>query len=274
MPADITWSLSGVDTVRWNVQAGSLWRPPVTVRRSVLTVPGRHGSLPTARPPVFEEPTVTLELLCLGAMASLEAAVNEAQALLSAPGLVLGRSSGGVVTSAPAALVSISPGDFFADRAARVTAMLAVPGVFLRGASADSASAVVPATVALPALAAGTAPVGDAVLRVKGPFSALDATDPVSGTGISWSGAALNATTYLYIDLATLTARTSTSSAAWETGGADVSGGLSYPAAGPLQIWPRMAAADPAVRSASLVVTATGADATTALVVRAAPAYL
>lgn len=273
--ADITWLLSSVDTKRWNVQAGSLWRPPVAVRRSVLSIPGRHGSVASTRPPVFDEPVVALELRCKGVMSTLEAAVNEVQALLSAPGLTLGRSSGGLVTSAPVELVSISPSQFVADTFADVSVQLAVPGVFLRSASVDSTPEVVTTgeVVSLPGLAVGTGPVGDAVLRIRGAATSVSVVDVVSGTGISWTGTLL-ATEYLYLHPATATATRSTSSTAWDWTVTDVSGGLSYPAPGLLQIWPRMTAADPAAKSARVTVTGTGFDGTTALTVRAQPAYL
>lgn len=275
MPADITWSLSGVDTVRWNVQAGSLWRPPVAVRRSVLSIPGRHGSVASTRPPVFDEPVVSLELRCKGVMSSLEAAYNELQALLTAPGLVLGRTSGGITTSAPVELASISPGQFIADVLADMSVQLAVPGVFFRGASVDSPLELVTSgeVVTLAGLSAGTAPVGDEVLRIRGGGTSVSVVDNVSGTGVSWSGTALG-TNYVFIDMATLTARRSASGTDWTSGGTSESGGLSYPAPGPLQIWPRMAAADPAVRAAQVTVTGVGFDGTTSLTVRAAPAYL
>ena len=275
MSADITWTLAGIDTRRWNVQAGSLWRPPVAVRRSVLTVPGRHGVVRTPRPPVFEEPIVSLEMRCKGAMSSLEAVYNELQSLLTAPGLVLGRSSGGVTTSAPVEFVTASPGQFLADVLADMSVQLAVPGVFFRAASVDSTAEIVTTgeAVSLPGLAVGTGPVGDAALRIRGAATSVSVVDVVSATGISWTGALLG-TEYLYLHPASATARRSTSATAWTTGGDDVSGGLSYPAPGLLQIWPRMAAADPAVRSARVTVTGAGFDATTALTVRAQPAYL
>lgn len=273
--ADITWLLSGVDTKRWSIQAGSLWRPPVAVRRSVLTVPNRHGTVRTSRPPVFEEPVVSLEMRCKGVMSSLEAAYNELQSLLTAPGLVLGRSSGGITTSAPVEFVTASPGQFIADTIADISVQLAVPGVFLRTTSVDSTPEVVTTgeVVSLPGLAAGTAPVGDAVLRFRGAATSVSIVDVVSGTGISWTGTLTNSQ-FLFLHPATATARRSSSSADWASGGTDVSGGLSYPAPGLLQIWPRMAAADPAVRAASVTVTGAGFDANTALTVRAQPAYL
>lgn len=272
--ADITWLLSGVDTKRWNVQAGSLWRPPVAARRSVLTVPNRHGTVRTTRPPVFEEPVVSLELRCKGVMSSLEATYNELQSLLTAPGLVLGRSSGGITSSAPVEFVTGSPGQFIADTIADISVQLAVPGVFFRTASVDSTPEVVTAgeVVSLPGMAVGTGPVGDAVLRFRGAATSVSIVDVVSGTGISWTGA-LTGSQFLFLHPATASARIATASD-WASGGTDASGGLSYPAPGLLQIWPRMAVADPAVRAASVTVTGAGFDGTTTLTVRAAPAYL
>jgi len=274
--ADITWLLSGVDTRRWRVQAGSMWRPPVGVRLAQIDIPGRHGTVATGLP-VFDTPTVNLELLCKATtQAALESASLELIGLLAAPGLLLGRSSGGIVTDAPARFVSMSPGEFLGDTYARFSVILDVPTVFFRSASVDSTPEVVTSgeVVSLAGLAVGNAPVGDAVLRVRGAGTAVTVIDVVSGTGISWSGTALAGTDYLFLHTSTLTARRSTSSSAWASGGTDVSGGVSYPAAGPLQLWPRMTALDPAARTCSVTVTGSAFDATTALTVRARPAYL
>ena len=274
MSADITWTLAGIDTRRWLIQAGSLWRPAVAVRRSVLTIPGRHGVARTPRPPVFEEPVVSLEMRCKGVMSSLEAAYNELQSLLTAPGLVLGRTSGGITTSAPVEFVTANPGQFIADTLADISVQLAVPGVFLRSASVDSTPEVVTTgeVVTLAALGAGTAPVSDAVLRFRGAATSVSIVDVTSGTGISWTGTLSNSQ-FLFLHPATASARIGTASD-WASGGTDASGGLSYPAPGLLQIWPRMLAADPAARAARVTVTGAGFDANTTLTVRAQPAYL
>lgn len=273
--ADIGWTLSGIDGERWRIQAGSLWRPPVTVRRNVLTVPARSGTVPTGAPPVFDEPTMTLELLCEGAMVNLEAAANELTGLLAMPGLTLGRYSGGLATSAPAELVSISPGEFVVDSGAFLTAALAIPSVFLRGATADTAPVVVtsPSTVTLATLAGSTAPITDAVLRLTGPATSVTAVDVVTGTGIAWTGV-LTAGQYLFLDVRTLTGRISSSATDWSAGGTDVSGQLDYPGPGPLQAWPRMEGVNPADRRVKLTVTGAGFTGATALAVRAAPSYL
>ncbi|MDF2805469.1 MAG: hypothetical protein K0S43_415 [Cellulosimicrobium sp.] len=277
MVDEITWSLSGVDTIRWGLQSVSMWRPPVGVRRRSFEVPGRHGVIPVGLP-VFDEPTVSLTMWCHATTQdALEVATMELVALLTAPGLTLGRTSGDVVASAPAQLVSVTPDEFTTGAEATFEVVLAVPGVFLR-AEAVTGPDVALATpggqdVPVAALAAATGPTTDAVLRVTGPATSVAFVDVVSGTGLSWAGA-LTAGQYLFLDAGALTARRSSSDADWASGGTAVSGALDTPAAGALQLWPRMAAADPAVRAVTVRASGTGWGAGTALAVRAAPAYL
>lgn len=211
MSVDITWLLSGVDARRWKIQRGSMWRPPVSVRGTSIQVPGRHGSIAPGLP-VFEAPTVSLEMLLVGDQVSLEEAQAELVGLLSAPGLVLGRSSGGVVTEGGARLLSLSPSGFAAGRSARFEVLLTVPSVFLRGAEVDSVLA--PGTGPVPGLTGSTAPVGDALLRIQGPQNPV-VTDVVSGTGISWEGT-LDDAWYLYVDLTTMQAWISQDVDAWD----------------------------------------------------------
>lgn len=269
------WSLSGVDTARWSIRSGSTWRAPVQVRTQSLEIPGQHGTVPIGLP-VFEVPQVSLDLKCgLGTQATVESISNELLGLLGAPGLTLGRDSGGVVTSAVPRLLAVSLGEFIWNNSARFTALLDVPGVFFRAASADSTPTVVVdgTTYTIATLAAGTAPVTDGVLRFLGPLTAVTVLDPVSGTSVTWTGS-LTGGNYLFLHPATMVARTSATSTLWASGGTDVSGGMSRAPSGSLQIWPRMVAADPAVRSSRLTVTGTGFTGATALTVRAQPAYL
>ncbi|WP_159794447.1 hypothetical protein [Puerhibacterium puerhi] len=274
MPADITWLLSGVDANRWFIQKGTLWRPPVSVRAATIDVPGRHGVIAPGLP-VFDEPQLNLKLQPVGPQTSLEEAQAELVALLAAPGLTVTRRSAGAAASAPARLVSLSPDDFRPGQTAAFSVALAIPGVFLRGPVASSPATVVASgdTVEIAHLGVSTGPVADAIVRVTGPATTVAVTDVVSGTGLSWAGAALTAGRYLYLDAGTLRAWWSASSSAW-TGGTDVTSGLDYPAAGPLQIWPRMQGTDPADRRARLRVSGSGLSTATALMVRGAPAYL
>lgn len=212
MPADLTWSLSGVDARRWRIQASSSGRAPVSMRSTRLVVPGRHGSIAPGLP-VYDEPTITLVLQPLGDQAALEEAQAELLGLLSAPGLTVTRSSGGVTASAPARLEKVEPQVFVAGVLTRMAVTISVPSVFLRGAEMDSTLTV---SGAVPGLTGSTAPVGDAVLRVRGP-NAFTMTDVVSGTGISWVGA-LDDSWYLFVDAASMRSWLSSSGGAWSGG--------------------------------------------------------
>ncbi|MGW6229339.1 hypothetical protein ACWFQT_19725, partial [Cellulosimicrobium cellulans] len=209
---DVTWSLSGVDSIRWGLQSVSMWRPPVTVRRTSLEVPGRHGAI-SAGLPVFEEPTVSLTMWLHGSTQDdIEDATLELVGLLTAPGLTLSRTSGNLVTSAPAVLVSVTPDEFTTAREATFEVVLAIPSALLRAPAADSALA---ASGAVLGLTGSTGPVGDAVLRVKDPND-FELTDVVSGTGVSWSGTLPG--WHLFIDTATLRAWLSQDPGAWAGG--------------------------------------------------------
>lgn len=89
----------------------------------------------------------------------------------------------------------------------------------------------------LPALAGGSAPITDAIIRFKGPFNGVvAASDPASGAGLSWSGT-LTATQYVFLNADTLKAHISTSATSWNTG-TDATSGLDYPPPGPLVLTP------------------------------------
>lgn len=209
---DVTWSLSGVDSIRWGLQSVSMWRPPVTVRRTSLAVPGRHGAI-SAGLPVFEEPTVSLTMWLHGSTQDdIEDAALELVGLLTAPGLTLSRTSGNLVTSAPASLVSVTPDEFTTAAEATFEVVLAIPSALLR---ADVVDSTLTAPGAVPGLTGSTGPVGDAVLRVKDPDD-FELTDVVSGTGISWSGTLPG--WLLFIDTATLRAWLSQDPNAWAGG--------------------------------------------------------
>ncbi|MFD6176706.1 MULTISPECIES: SGNH/GDSL hydrolase family protein [unclassified Isoptericola] len=207
---EVTWGLSGVDSLRWGLQAVSMWRPPVTTRRTTLEVPGRHGVI-SAGLPVFDEPTVTLTMWLHGSTQDdIENATLELYGLLGAPGLILSRTSGGLVTSAPAVLVSVAPDEFTTAAEATFEVVLAVPGVFLRGTESDTTITVFGRSVSV--LAGSTAPVGDAVLRIDDPDNPV-VTDVVSGTGISWTGSMPG--WYLFVDAGAMRAWLSQDADAW-----------------------------------------------------------
>ena len=268
------WLIRGVaQGAGWKLERGSLWRPPISVRRNTLTAPQRHGAVAVGLP-VFDEPVLSLDFfIAKSGQAAVEAAVNDLIALLAGPSLIVTRVSGGLSLAAAAALVALNPDTLYYGKGAKARATLAVPGVFFRPAVATLDPGASNFTdFNFSALAAGNAPVPDAIARWTGPGTAANVSDTISGTGLSWSGSAVAAGSYLYLDAANLQAWVSTSASQWTKGGTDVSGGLSYPVAGPLQVWPMMSASDPAVRTTK--VTVTGSGGWTGFALRAAASYL
>ena len=265
--ADLSWHIDGANLTGWRIQAASVWRAPVSTRRSVITSPGRHG-VKHVNGLVLDEPTVELVLQPLGSsQVEIEDLDQSLMRLISKDRLVLRRTSGGRTAEAEARLVSLTPDLFVYPTLARYLLTLALPGVFFRDPApilslAIAAQANV-AAAPLTALAGGSGPISDAVVRVVGPCTQVSVSDPASGTGLSWSGS-LAAGSYLYLDAASLSARISTSAAAWDSGGTVVTGGLDYPGAGPLQLWPQPA----------ISVTGVGRAATTTVMVRARRAFL
>lgn len=80
------------------------------------------------------------------------------------------------------------------------------------------------------------APIPDAIIQLPPNVTEATITDPLSQTGITWSGSESNQ--YTYLDAGNLTAWRSSSATAW-SGGTAVTG-VDYPAMGPLQINPQM----------------------------------
>ena len=276
----IEWRINGVGADRLGVQMrGTLWRPPIAVRRHPVGIPGAHGEL-SAGLPVFDAPTLPLEVRHLGStVEQLDAAASAMVALVSQPTLVLSRvvtSPDGVesVTSAPADLVSVAWGDFFFSAIAKATILLAIPGVFLRAPASNSGSVPLSAasqTVEVASLAGSSGAITQGVVRVRGPLTSLSLTCPRSGTGLSWAGS-LTSTQHLYLDIATLRAWKTTSESLWAPGGTDESARVDYPPAGQLQVWPRVTADSTVVE---LLVAVAGQSAeTTAMVVRAGRSFL
>lgn len=245
-----------------------------------MEVPGRHGSVVSPRTATLEPATVTLTVdMVVTDAQELDEVTNYLQSILVRPlGVTLTRTvtlrAGGTRSaSAKAWLVSLTHTDPQGiGLLVTWTAVLTVPDVTFRGTVANSAplDANKNMTVALPTLAGSSAPVRDAILQLSGPAVAFSWTCPQSGTGISWAGSLL-ADSYLYVDAATLTAWKTASASAWVLEGTVETANLDYPAAGPLQLWPRVSGGSTVVEVA---IAGNGRTTATDLVVRAAPTYL
>ena len=223
------------------------WRPEeLPVARNAMVLPGIHGTKEVGLP-VMGEPIVRLVArFTYPTLADLETHVNRWIALLTQPTLTLGRSSGGLWTTFAGRLITISNDSFTRVNdgwSARVTAGIAIPGAFMREdpqTEPDIASSGDLTNVEITTLAGSTAPVIDAVLRFTGPWLNPSATNPTTGTGVSWSGM-VDAGKYLFLTSHPLSGRLSASAGDWAAGGSDVSGQVSFPSSGRLQLWPVVA---------------------------------
>lgn len=83
----------------------------------------------------------------------------------------------------------------------------------------------------------GDAPLYHPVIKFPSTVTSATITDPVSSTGISWTGAA-DSSKPLYIRPDIMRAWRSPYANAWEPSGTDASAGLDYPAGGILRCWP------------------------------------
>ena len=277
---EFTYLVAGVpDTAARELTRARPFSGPITVRRSVLDLPGRHGTTPSGGPVIFDDSKLSLTWeLQAPTWAALEVERLALMALLGAPGdIVVTRRIGSVDLAAAHRLVSATGMESDTGMPlATVTAVLSAPGVFWRGQEFTSepvAASAGTVTLEVPELAGSTAPVADAVVRASGPLTSVSLNDVPSGTGLSWSGS-LSVGAFLFMDARTLRAWTSTDGAAWTGSATDATGGIDYPPAGPLQLWPAMTATDPTDRRVSITVDGTGRGSGTAVAVRARPAYL
>lgn len=279
MADEYSWLVSGVvDTDNRQLTRAVPFGVGGSVRRSVLTLPAAHGTVP-AGSLWWDERKVPIEWeLVADTWSGLDVERAALLGLLSGPGdLVLTRRVGAVDQVATCRLESLT--DAEADTAGpltTVTAVLALTAPFFRGVVASSSSIAAASGVVVgevDSLAGCTAPVVDAVVRVAGPAASVSATDVPSGTGLSWAGS-LPVGSYLYLDAASLAGWVSTSASQWTAGGTSVSPAVDYPPAGPLQLWPVMQGVDPTDRRVKVSIDGTGRGASTAVVVRARPAYM
>lgn len=283
----IRYRLNGVelDTENTVVTLGSTFLAGIETSRTVVGVPGVHGTVPANPLPLFNERQVTIRIGVGGGEYYGE--TMRVVRLCCTPNTVLSRTVDGVDQEAVAELVSLqADGDETLGRYSAYTAVFALPGVWWRSPTAlgmeipltggeitppagpaitngkgwwtralgepDNSPSVLANFMTMPLGPKdnspsllytgipegffGDAPILDSILRFPATATFATFTDPVSGTGVSWQGAAGSG--YTYLNCGTLTAWRSADTDAWD-GGAST-GGVDYPAAGPLQITPAM----------------------------------
>ena len=246
----ISWRINGIDLPP--IARVSSPRASVSTRRSPIDIPGRHGVVDQGLPQ-FAETLITLTIeTTAGSQATVEAAIAKLNALLSGPSIVITRVAGGFSASGPARLVSISPGRHAPSVWQEMTAVLAIPAGMLSeppSAGTPLAFSANLTNALLPHLQGSSAPITDAIVRLKGPHTgAFSITDVATGTGLSQSPVSLSDSQYLYMDAGRLRSWFSANASAWAGGGTDASATLDYPGPGPLQLWPVV---EPAVGDAS-----------------------
>jgi hypothetical protein len=273
-----SWSINGLavsDALGLHLLRETTWALNVTVRQSPIEIPGEHGSIQVGLP-TYESGTVTMSALAVASSeAAVESAIAQFKALCGSPSLVLTRTSGDVVSTAAARLVSVTPADWAPGAwSVRIVAIFAIPGVFLRGpvwTSSDIAAMGDLSAAELTGLSTSTAPIGDVTMRITGPCANPYVSDPSTGTGLSYIDT-VGAGRYLFMSARPLSARLSSSSADWLSGGTDVSAALTYPGAGRLQLWPVVQTAT--TRKVQVSMTGSGRTSATKLAVRGQAAYL
>ena len=244
----VRYTLNGVelDTENTVVMLGSTYLAGIETTRTVVEVPGMHGTIPASTLPLFKERQVTIRLGVAGD--AYHAQTMRLARLCTAPNPTLGRTIDGARQEAVVELASLqADGDEIVGRYAAYTAVFAMPGVWWRGA--EPRVHVLSDGGAIPV--SGDAPVTDAVLRLPKGVTAASVTDRVSGTGVTWHGGA-DPGRWTYVSAASLSAWRSDSDSMWNAGGS--SAGVDYPAAGPLTLTPGVDG------SCSLDVTVDGAD--------------
>lgn len=161
----------------------------------------------------------------------------------------------------------------------KLTVPLEVPGVFWRDVTAQSFTQTQPVSgtpYTMTAFAGCTAPVEDAKVLWTGPISNPQATDPWSGSSVTWQGT-VAAGTQVRVDADTMTAVAGTG-IGLNGAGSDVSGSLvpSGPGSGfrLLHFVPEMVGTDPLNRRLRVTVTGSGITSATSVQVSARRAFL
>lgn len=249
--AGVDYALNGValDSQYCRVTLGSTLFAGVSVSRSKVSAPFRHGTIPSGFAPSFEERSVTLKVTAFraGALGRADAAGLDSSRLArlcTAPSLTLGRRVNGRRQQAVVELASLEADDggTVLDRLTPFTAVFAMPQVWWRDPVAYDRQVAAnttdcPLSSGIPDGMFGDAPVTDPIIRLPKGVSSASVTDPTSNTGVIWQGAA-NANAYTYVDVGNCLAWQSTADHQWTQSGTDVTGGLDYPAGGLLQCWP------------------------------------
>jgi hypothetical protein len=252
-------------TFGWSLRGPSKPLVPVSVQAVALSLPGRDGVVGGLRAPL-EPPT--LVLMVQTPRANLETLY----ALFRAPSVRI------ALTANPSKvldceLLSITPDGYGdADAIVDVTAVLRAPGVFWRDLSDTTAAATALSTATVEAnfLTGLSAPVRDAIIRVRGGVTGLNVLD----SGGSSFGYAPNVPSGQWLRFHTDTGRAFTTTTDTWTGGTEVTGALTNgPGPYTFEMVPWFPL-QPSQRAARLAITTTVRSGTPTIEVRGRRAFL
>ncbi|GAA1015906.1 hypothetical protein Aple_010800 [Acrocarpospora pleiomorpha] len=289
-----TYSVDGIPLDHpnglWTLQQGTGRRPFPGARGVEIPLAGRAGEIPVAGDTIEPLETTTLGFTFLvrgrapwggaGNEEDLEHNLEALAAVLSPHGRLVDlrhHIGGDMIRQTDAKFISSSEPELLAGaNAARVTMLARIPGVYWRDVPelthTWSAGLLDETARAIPALSGCTAPIPDAVLRVKGPATNPALSDTASGGTVAYTGT-ISSGQFLLLDCAALTATRVTTDTWSPTGGTDVTGNVDATGPGSAYRWlhltPRIHAADPLSRLIQVSGTATGTSDASGLAVRA-----
>lgn len=252
-----TYLLDGVDVREWTYLFDNLTHSELSVRSQQLEIPGRSGNLHVpSKWTVLDAPVLELVLAPAAQSAGeLEESLNRLQAILLDPNLRVvrcrpfGDESRPQLTVTRGELVNAkaTKEDAMAGRWGRWNLKIRLPEVAWRDLKPKIVHVLPGENVRVNGFA-GTLPVDDLRIHVRGPLTSIGVTDLVTSTGVTWVGS-LGDKEILTIDMGMLSA----SVTADEGEVRSVTGGLDYPTSGRLVL-----GLDPKTRKQRVCLTLTG----------------
>lgn len=279
-----TFTIDGVDlqsALAIRVTSDSVFHTVSGVRSSAVSLPGMHGSLTVQTEEFYEAGHLVLQCWMdgQGNPTTHEQKLDAFLTLLQGPLDVRKTMSDGTIRQALCYLrASVDP-EHRPGAWTKLAIPLEMPGAFWRDVSASTFSQTQPVngtTYAMSNLAGDTAPITDAVILWTGPITNPQATDPVSGSSITWQGT-VAAGAQVRVQAGTMTAVSGTG-IGLAGAGADASGALVPSGPGSafrlIEFMPLMVGGDPTNRSVSIKVNGSGITSATNVQVSARRAFI
>lgn len=279
-----TFTIDGVDlqsTLGVRVTSDSVFHTMSGVRSSAISLPGQHGSTTVQTEEFYESGHLILQCWMdgLGNPSTHEARLDAFLTLLQGALDVRKTMSDASIRQALCYMrASIDP-EHRPGAWTKMTVPLEMPGAFWRDVSASTFSQTQPVsgtTYAMTNLAGTTAPITDAVILWTGPITNPQATDPLSGSSITWQGT-VAAGSQVRVQAGTMTA-VSGVGIGLAGAGADASGALVPSGPGSafrlIEFMPEMVGGDPLTRRVQVKVTGSGITSATNVQVSARRAFI